>query len=83
MDTASTLTSLGLSLPGPGYLFGAILFGLVGIAAFRHARKIEHKRSQGIAVALMLYPYAVASTWLLYLIGAVLCAALWWDARTY
>ena len=83
MDTASTLTALGFSLPGPGYLFGMIVFGLVGIAAFRHARKMERKRSQYIAVALMLYPYAVASTWLLYVIGVVLCAALWWDARTY
>ncbi|MDB5848426.1 MAG: hypothetical protein JWP29_2178 [Rhodoferax sp.] len=81
MDAASTLTSLGLTLPGPGYLFGSIVFGLIGLATFRHARKMQRKRGMWLSVALMLYPYAVDATWLLYLIGVALCAALWWDAR--
>jgi hypothetical protein len=81
MDTATTLSLLGLELPGPAYLFGVIVFCLVGFAAWRHARRTQRKRSQWIAMALMLYPYAVASTWLLYVIGALLCTALWWDAR--
>jgi hypothetical protein len=34
-----------------------------------------------LGVALMLYPYAVGSTWLLYLVGCALCAAIWWIRR--
>ena len=31
-----------------------------------------------IGVALMLCPYAVPQTWLLYMLGTALCAALFW-----
>ena len=30
----------------------------------------------GMGVALMLYPYAIAQTWLLYVVGAALCAGI-------
>jgi hypothetical protein len=32
-----------------------------------------------MGVALMLYPYVISETWLLYLVGAALCAALYLD----
>lgn len=32
MDTVSQLQSMGLSLPSPAYIFGAILFSLLGVA---------------------------------------------------
>ena len=73
------LAALGLELPGPAYLVGAILFGLVGWAAWRHGRKAGRPRAKWLGVALMLYPYAVSRTWLLYAVGAGLCAALWLD----
>ncbi len=81
MDTISSLNTLGLTLPGPGYLFGSVVFGLIGLAAFRDGRKNERRLSLWIGVALMLYPYAIEQTWLLYLVGAALCAGLWWDRR--
>jgi uncharacterized membrane protein len=70
------LQSLGISLPSPAYLLGAIVFGLVGIAAFRYGRKTGRRRALWIGVALMAYPYLISSTWLLYAVGAALCAGL-------
>ena len=72
-----TAEALGFTLPSPAYLFGAVLFGLIGFAAFRLGRKQERTRAVWIGVALMLYPYGVSQTWLIYLVGAVLCAGLW------
>jgi hypothetical protein len=34
-----------------------------------------------IGIGLMLYPYAVSQTWLLYAIGAGLCAALYFFSK--
>ena len=67
---------LGLTLPSPAYLFGAIVFGVVGWAAWRWGRKAERPRAKWLGLVLMLYPYAVSRTWLLYAIGAGLCVAL-------
>lgn len=79
MDELATLKSLGLELPSPAYLLGAIIFGLVGLAAFRRGRKAGRPKTLWIGVALMLYPYAISRTWLLYAVGAALCAGLLLD----
>ena len=70
------LGALGFALPSPAYLAGAILFGIVGWAAWRYGRKAERPRAKWLGLVLMLYPYAVSRTWLLYAIGAGLCVAL-------
>ena len=80
MDTLTALQSLGLQLPSPAYIAGAFLFGVVGMAAYWHGKKTQQRRQRWWGVALMLYPYAVSQTWLLYLVGLALCAGLWWDA---
>jgi len=79
MDTLESLQSLGLTLPSPAYIVGSVLFGLIGIAAFRYGRKTGRPRSKWLGVALMLYPYAIPQTWLMYLVGIALCAGLWID----
>jgi hypothetical protein len=79
MDDLKALQSLGLTLPSPAYIFGAVVFGLVGIAAYRYGKKSGRPRTKWVGVALMLYPYAIGETWLLYLVGAALCAALYLD----
>lgn len=84
MDTQEALKTaeaLGFTLPSPAYIFGAILFGLVGYAAFRMGRKQQRVRAVWIGVALMLYPYLISQTWLLYTVGAALCAGLWIERR--
>ncbi len=80
-DELHALQSLGLELPSPAYLFGALVFGLVGLAAFRSGRKSGRQKTLWMGVALMLYPYAVSRAWLLYALGAALCAGIWLDKR--
>jgi hypothetical protein len=78
-DTLRALQSLGLTLPSPAYIFGVVVFGLVGIGAYRHGRRVGRPRTKWVGVALMLYPYVTPATWLLYLVGAALCLALYLD----
>ena len=77
MDPLSTLETMGLTLPSPAYLFGAILFGIVGYAAWRYGKKQRLPTFKWLGVALMLYPYAISQTWLLYAVGAGLCLGLY------
>ncbi|MEI6415267.1 MAG: hypothetical protein WCP34_13540 [Pseudomonadota bacterium] len=67
---------MGFTLPGPAYLFGAILFGIIGYAAYRYGKKASLTTTKWIGVALMLYPYLIAETWLLYAVGTGLCVSL-------
>ena len=66
METLSALQSLGLELPSPAYIVGAILFGLIGMAAYWHGKRAQQSRTRWWGVALMFYPYVVSATWLLY-----------------
>jgi hypothetical protein len=79
MDDLTALRSLGLSLPSPAYLFGAVVFGLIGIGAYRYGKRAQRPRTKWLGVALMLYPYAISLTWLLYVVGAALCVAIYMD----
>ena len=81
MDTVSQLQSLGLTLPTPSYIFGAILFGLIGMAAFWHGKRTQRSTRKWCGVALMFFPYVVGQTWMLYAVGTALCAGLVWDHR--
>ena len=77
MNELAQLNSLGLTLPTPAYLAGALLFGIVGIVAYRHGKRNFLPAQKWLGICLMLYPYAISPTWLLYAIGAALCAALY------
>ncbi|MDB5799179.1 MAG: hypothetical protein JWL63_118 [Rhodocyclales bacterium] len=63
-------------MPTPGALFASILFGLVGALAFGYGKRNAAWRPMLIGLALILFPYFVSATWLLYLIGASLCVVL-------
>lgn len=76
MDFSQFLQAWGLELPSPAYIAGAILFGIVGIVAWRHGRKTKRPAPKWLGLGLMLYPYAVPQTWLMYLVGSALCAWL-------
>lgn len=73
MDALKSLEPLGLALPTPWYGFGAILFGVIGCLAFRRSKETSRAALTWGGVALMLYPYAVAQTWLLWVAGVALC----------
>lgn len=72
MNALDQLQSLGLVLPSPVYITGAILFGLLGWLSFRRGRKNQRPQLTWSGVALMFYPYAVSQTWLLWLLGSTL-----------
>lgn len=77
MDELKTIESLGFTLPSPAYIAGAILFGIIGYAAYRYGKKASLGTFKWIGIALMLYPYVISETWLMYLVGAGLCAGLY------
>jgi hypothetical protein len=81
MDNLESLKTLGLSLPSPAYLFGAVLFGIIGYAAYRYGKKASLSVPKWLGVALMLYPYAISDTTLLYVVGALLCAGVYFYRR--
>lgn len=78
MDDLPAIESFGLSLPTPAYLVGALLFGVIGFAAYRYGKKAARPHAKWIGLALMVYPYAISETWLLYLLGGGLSAGLYW-----
>jgi hypothetical protein len=75
MDELNQLASLDITLPSPAYLFGVILFSILGLVAYRYGKKTAHPYVKWLGVALMLYPYVVPWTWLMYLVGIGLCVA--------
>ncbi len=70
---SSTLQSFGLELPSAAYIVGTIVFGLIGLVAYRQGKRLGRPRTRWLGLALMLYPYVVPQTWALYLVGALLC----------
>jgi hypothetical protein len=72
----------GIALPQAGdfsaaKIFAWIIFGSVGFAVFLYGKKSDMLRPMIIGIALMVYPYFISGTALLYIIGAVLTAALY------
>ncbi|MEO5734576.1 MAG: hypothetical protein ABIN96_02450 [Rubrivivax sp.] len=76
MNPLSTLNAFGITLPSPAYVLGAIVFGLIGFAAFRFGRRQGRPLTLWLGVVLMLYPYAVSRTSWLYGVGLALCIGL-------
>ena len=77
-EAFKTLEALGLTLPGPAYLIGALVFSIIGYIGYRHGKKAGQPIAKWLGIVLMLYSYVVANTWLMYAAGAGLCAALAW-----
>ena len=77
-DVQTLASGLGFQWPSPAYLLGMLLFSLIGWGVYRYGKRMERPRTKWLGVALMLYSYAVPQTWLLYLVGVALCAAVYW-----
>jgi hypothetical protein len=58
----------------------ALLFGVVGFAAFRYGRRNSEPRPLFIGIALMAYGYFVTNPWVSLAIGTVLTLALFFPA---
>ncbi len=72
------LGAMDLTLPTPAYLLGAVLFGIYGYVAYRRGKLASSPTLRWSGLALMLYPYAVSETWMLWLVGMALCGWVWW-----
>jgi hypothetical protein len=81
MDTISQLHDLGFDLPTPAYLAGLLLFGVIGMVAYARGKRAQRPAMRWLGLALMLYPYVVPQTWLLYLVGVGLCVGLYVSAQ--
>lgn len=79
MNELQQLESMGLTLPSPAYMLGAILFGIVGYIAYRRGKAVSRSELKWTGVVLMLYPYAVSETWMLWVVGIALCAWLYFN----
>jgi apolipoprotein N-acyltransferase len=78
-DLMGNMQALGIELPSGAYVFGMIVFSLIGLVAYRRGKQREQPVVRWAGLALMLYPYAVSSTWLLYLVGVGLTALAFVD----
>jgi len=78
-DALQLAQAMGLEWPSPAWIFGCLLFSLLGIAAWRYGRTLEVPRIRWLGLALMLYGYVTDATWALYAVGLALCAAIWWS----
>ena len=58
-------------------IFAYIIFGMIGFVVFMHGKKNKFFRPMIIGVALMVYPYFISGTFLLYFVGITLTAALY------
>ena len=60
----------------PLNIFGTIIFGAIGMAALVYGKKAGLLYPMLIGAALMIYPYFVTQTWLLYGVGILLTVVL-------
>ncbi len=84
MDTTQIpelLNTAGLTTGSGGFnwpnLIGGGIFGIIGFSAFIYGKKQKSAKPLVIGLTLMIYPYFVPNTVLLYLVGVALSAALY------
>jgi len=56
----------------PSNLFGQVLFGAIGMGAFVYGKKQAVFKAMILGIVLMIFPYFVPETWMLYVIGGIL-----------
>lgn len=78
-DELDYLHTLGFTWPSPAYIVGVIVFGIAGLFAYYVGKHRGRPITRWLGLALMLYPYVVWNTWLLYVVGLALCVGVWRD----
>ena len=66
---------LNFSWPG---LIGNLLFSSIGFIAFSYGKKNSEMKTMLIGIGLMGYAYFVGNTTMIYVVGVVLTALLFW-----
>jgi len=57
---------------------GGLIFGSIGLVAFVYGKKHQQWVTLFLGIALMGFPYFISSTLWTYIVGAALCAALFY-----
>ncbi len=77
----STLSAYGINLSGPSFTFenimAGIIFGIIGMAALKYGHKERAYRPALIGITLIVYPYFISNTILLYCIGVAVTSLLY------
>jgi hypothetical protein len=63
-------------MPSEAAFFGSLIFGSIGLAAFVYGKSTVQAKKMILGAILMIYPYFITDTWLLWGIGAALTAGL-------
>lgn len=77
MNELKALEAQGFTMPTPAYFAGVILFSILGYVGYRFGKKATNPTVKWIGVALMLFPYVVTDTLMLYIVGAGLCLGIY------
>ncbi len=64
-------------MPSATELFALILFSSIGFAAFVYGKKSMRVGPMVLGVVLMIYPYFISELWQIYVLGCILCGALY------
>ena len=64
-------------MPSPSALFASLLFGVIGFVAFRYGKKNAVFVPMLLGIVLMVFPYFVSETWMIYAVGCALTAVVW------
>lgn len=66
-----------MSMPDPTWLYLSLVVGVVGLALFGYGKKQGRLPQMAAGLALMVYPYFVATTRSLLVVGVAICVGLW------
>ena len=75
-DPLNKALTSGLGNFSMANLIGGILFSFIGSIAFMYGKKQASFKPMIIGIVLVVYPWFVTTTWLVYAIGIVLTVAL-------
>jgi hypothetical protein len=60
----------------PYNILAGLIFGTIGLGAWRYGRALERWKPVAIGLALMIYPYLITTPWLLWSVGVGLVVLL-------
>lgn len=58
-------------------IIAGTIFGMIGLVAFMYGKKEKNYKPLGIGLVLMVYPYFISNTIMVYAVGIALTAALY------
>ena len=58
-------------------LIGGFIFSGIGFIAFTYGKKMSNFKSMALGFALLIYPYFISSTVIMYIVGLLLCFVLY------